>query len=390
MPNTRTRGKATLTLRGLLRAAPVGVAVLLIVLNLVSSWPASVRGDLPALLASGCAVDQGQNPYLRPSELGWTHDLLAGPNANPPISLLLFQPLSRADPLIAARGLWVVSLAVYVASLAVLRHRKPDIPPRRFLWALAMTAPWYTLTMGQIYILLLPLVLGASIMLESKREIAAGLLIGCLVAIKPNFVLWPALLFVAGYRRTALSGAIAALALSALPLPLYGIDVYRQWLASSEGFLTMSRVLPVDMSLLKVCNLLGLPWLAPPLDLLALLAVALRARRGTLSHAQLHAVGLGISLLLAPRAWVGYLVLLLPFSLALPWSKGSKLTAGLMLLPAPLLWIVWESHPALAWLTWVAPLILALQIVSLLALPPGVGHSTRMPEHEAPEPSCPE
>ncbi len=369
MTEAKTRGKPAISLRGLARAAIRGGAVALAIFSLTMTFPRKFGGDLTAFLASGHAIDHGLNPYLPPRELGWGSDSTGGPNANPPLSLLLFQPLSRHDPLAVARGLFVSSVALYLACLGLIWHRWPGISLHRPLWALAMTAPWYTVPIGQIYLLLLPLVLGAAMLLERNHETAAGLLIGALVAVKPNFVLWPALLLLAGYRRQALAAAFSALALSALPLLIYGPDVYRQWLASSEGFMTIKRVLPVDMSLLKMCHLIGLPWLVLPLGGAALAVAACRAWRRQLSLPHLHALALAVSLLVSPRAWVGYLVLLVPFLLQLRWSPSLRIVALTFVLPSALVWHLVDTQPALGWLTWPYPLAFLLLCVSLLLAP---------------------
>lgn len=366
MAGLSASGRPFLTIRGLVRAAIRGGAVALAIFSLTMTFPREFGGDLTAFLASGHAIDHGLNPYLPPRELGYGSDSTGGPNANPPLSLLLFQPLSRHEPLAVARGLFVCSLVLYLACLGIVWRRCPGTSLHRLLWALAMTAPWYTTQIGQIYLLLLPLVLATALLLERGHETAAGVLIGALVAVKPNFCFWPALLLLAGYRRQALAAALSALALSALPLLIYGPDVYGQWLVSSEGFTTFKRVLPVDMSLLKMCHLLGLPWLVLPLGGAALAVAACRAWRRQLSLPHLHALALALSLLLAPRAWVGYLVLLVPFLLQLRWSPSLRIVALAFVLPSALVWHLVDTQPALGWLTWPYPLAFLLLCVSLL------------------------
>jgi len=81
------------------------------------TWPGKLSGDLVAFMASGYAVEHGLNPYLRPAQL-IAGSGTGGPNANPPLSLLVFGPLSRLDGVLVARGLCVLSLLVYLGCLA--------------------------------------------------------------------------------------------------------------------------------------------------------------------------------------------------------------------------------------------------------------------------------
>ena len=93
-----------------------------------------------------------------------------------------------------------------------------------------MAGFWDTLALGQIY---MPLVLaGASawLLLERGEGAWAGFLMGLVVAMKPNFLVWPVLLLLSGHRLPALVSVATAAAISAIPLIVFGPEVYRQWL----------------------------------------------------------------------------------------------------------------------------------------------------------------
>ena len=70
----------------------------------------------------------------------------------------------------------------------------------------------------------------AWILLERKKEIWAGILIGLVVAMKPNFAVWPALLLLSGTYRPALASIATVAVVSAIPLAVFGPEIYRQWL----------------------------------------------------------------------------------------------------------------------------------------------------------------
>ncbi len=320
-----------------------------IVFQVLLSWPAPNRRtlDLDALWASGYAYRQGLSPYTDPNTIVSTDGPL-GPNANPPLFLLIFVPLSYLNGDGAYRLMHHLSLALYILCvifLTVCASRRPRA--RQVAWALAMAAPWYTIQYGQVYILLLPLAVGAWWCLAGERYVAAGVLLGVLAALKPNYALWPALLLLSGYRVTGLAAGMVTVALSALALLLFGPSAYQEWLAVGRGFAEVSRILPIDMSLFTLAARFGLPsWAAYPLAA-ALLAVAawLAWRLRPPAHA-VSALAIATALVASPRAWLGYAVLLLPLFLTRPWSWPLRIAAGLLLAPASVVWIIAEHSAA--------------------------------------------
>jgi hypothetical protein len=93
-----------------------------------------------------------------------------------------------------------ISIALYAATVALaprpLQGRAATVLA---IWAFALAGFWDTLLLGQIYI---PLVLsrrGGVAASGAGATIWAGVLIGVVVAIKPNFAVWPVLLFLSGH-----------------------------------------------------------------------------------------------------------------------------------------------------------------------------------------------
>lgn len=203
------------------------------------------------------------------------------------------------------------------------------------LWAAALAGFWDTLVLGQIYVPLALASVIAWLLLRSDRPVLAGLAIGLLVAVKPNFLVWPALLFIAGHPRAALSAGVTFAVLTAAPLLAYGPDVYRAWTAvigddpQRDLFLT-------NVSLAGLLHRLGLEGTGLAVGGALLLALAAWAYWTRPSALQASAAGLAAALLASPIAWVHYALCLLPVFLEWPRNPLFR-TAGLLLLvPVPL------------------------------------------------------
>jgi hypothetical protein len=327
--------------QGVRRAGDVAL-VLASLLAIWSELPRALPGDsledFGSFVASGRAAGEGLNPYgiypltLRVSFPGFD---AWNPNLNPPISALLFRLFDLADPHVSFRIWWGISVLAYGAAVLLLVRRYPQ-PGRLvlFLWAFALAGFWDTLALGQIY---LPLVLAGTaawLLLERGEGRWAGLLIGLVVAMKPNFLIWPALLFLAGHRTPALVGVAVAAAVSAIPLVVMGPEVYRQWfelIASDRdraAFLT-------NASLAGLTARVGLPTLGLVLGFALLAGSALWAVRRRPSVSRASAVALLLALLASPIAWVHYTLFLLPVFFTHWRLAGMRLVALLLIVPAP-------------------------------------------------------
>ncbi|PWC28390.1 glycosyltransferase family 87 protein [Teichococcus aestuarii] len=314
----------------------------LIVWSLARALPTPGLLDYGSFIASGRAASEGLDPYgIYPLTF---HVALPGfeswnPNLNPPAALPLFQLLGLLDPHQGFRLWWSISVLCYVATILLLVRRQGSGDGRWLaaLWAFALAGFWDTLVLGQIY---LPLVLSAAaawLLLDRGRGLAAGVAIGLVVAVKPNFAVWPVLLFLSGYYRPAVSAGVTALLLSLLPVLLYGPEVYQQWFAvlAAEG---NRAVFLTNASLAGLLQRGGLGAFAAPAGALVLGALALWAWRCRPSLAQASALGLVGALLASPLAWVHYTLFLLPVFLLRPLNWALSLAAALLLIPVP--WVL--------------------------------------------------
>jgi len=315
---------------------------LLSVLAITSEFPRVVPEhglwDFGSFVASGRAAREGLNPYgIYPLTL---HVQLPGfeswnPNLNPPISALLFQAFDVADPHVAFEVWRWISVAFYAAAVFLLVRRFPG--PQSLviaLWAFALAGFWDTLFLGQIYLPLVFAGVTAWLLLERGAHVAAGILIGLVVAMKPNFLVWPALLFLSGHRLPALTAVVTAAVISAIPLLVFGPEVYRQWfelIASDRErafFLT-------NASIAGLAARAGVPALGLILSLTLLAGLAAWAfwrRPGILSASALALVA---ALLASPLGWIHYTLFLLPVVLSQWHRPAMRVVALLLIIPVP-------------------------------------------------------
>ena len=328
------------------RASPIEqialalIAVLVIATELPRALPDRSLMDFGSFVASARAAREGLNPYgVYPLTL---HVILPGfeswnPNLNPPISALLFRAFDLADPQVAFRIWWVVSVLFYAATVLLLLRRAPNGSKLVLaLWAFALAGFWDTLVLGQIYLPLVLAATGAWLLLERGEERWAGILIGVVIAMKPNFLVWPGLMFLSGHRRPAVIAVATAAAISAVPLLWFGPEVYRQWIElilSDRGRATFLT----NASLFGLAERAGAPVLGLIASLVLLAASALWALWRRPGALRVSALALVTSLLASPLAWIHYTLFLLP-ALFHHWrSPAARIAGALLIVPVPII-----------------------------------------------------
>jgi len=316
--------------------------------------PPGPLNDFGSFWASGKAANAGLNPYaVYP---GTFHSPGTGhvhPNLNPPVSLLLFAPLAQLDPQATLTALWWGGLVVY-AAIVVLTLRR-HAPPNALVlgaWALALPALWDGLRLGQVYVLLFAGVALVWYLIEEERPSLAAVAIGCLVALKPNLLLWPALLFVAGHRRMAAIAALSFAGLSALPILFFGPEVYVQWLEMLLGDIGGRSGYFANVTVVSIGVRAGSHLTGGMLAALVFAWAVLEARRHALSATQAGALAIGVAILVSPVAWLHYLLLLVPALLRLRWTTGIAASAAVMVIPTVVAFWAFRtlplSHPEMA------------------------------------------
>lgn len=282
--------------------------------------------------ASGEATNNGLNPFAQ-HPLTWVpaHGVV-DLNLNPPTMLPLFQLFALFDPVAGARFFTAFSGLLYALCILILL-RCPEFAAYRWqlMW-LALAAPFAnTLVLGQIYIVLLAFSVGAFIALREGNNFAAGICIGLIVAIKPNFAVWPAILLLSGHWRVPVIAALCALGAVGVSLMVYGPLVYANWIAVilNDGHLAVAT----DVSVRGFVSRLGAPHAGLPLSFLFLAFLAMCALRLRPYVVTASLIGILGSLLASPLAWFHYVLVAVPFMFALPLGRVGAFGCGLLAIP---------------------------------------------------------
>jgi len=312
-----------------------------LLLNIV--WALSIGHgfDFSSLYASGQAVRMGLNPYdIYPPLTHYTEEgRFSGggwnPNLNSPLSLPLLSLLTQVDITTAFYGFFLAGLCLYILILRRLMKSSPvPITPVRLLWAANITGLWFTLGLGQIYIPLLLLATTALLLLEQKRYRAAGIVLGTLAALKPNFAIWIGIMLSAGYWSAASFAILTGAVLSLIPVLLYSPNIYAMWL---EAIVKYPKVTYIgNISLQSLGTKLHSPTLGYALTALVFLWLIGRLIRSRPSILQASRIGLTASVLLSPVAWTSYTVFLVPVLFSQSWSAASGIAAAIFLFPTML------------------------------------------------------
>ena len=330
--------------------------------------------DFGSFYASGLAARQGLDPYnVYPLTMDASLGRGGGAaiNLNAPTSVILFEFVSALDPVSARRAWFIATFVAYALMLGLLLWRYPSVrSPLAVAWALLLTGFIETVLLGQVYVFLASLSTVAWVLMEPDaaasaslrslpesraghaeemaasaggsarsgvepgtgrgrelcgrggagararvtspwRWLVAGALIGIVVAFKPNFIVWPGLLLLAGYWRVALASVVAIAGFGAIPLVRYGPRVYAEWLSA----LRLEQV-NTQVANASLAGLLVRDGAAPVVGLAAgvvlLIGVGIWVWRRRPSFGATSGLALVGLLLGSPLAWVGYSVFLLP------------------------------------------------------------------------------
>jgi len=344
-------------------------------LRLARTFPshAELRNDFGAFVAAGRALRASENPYildprLVPSLAGYAPMLSAPP-------ILPFADLvGTVDPLLGLRAVILLSAVAYAVLGMILLRRLPA--KRRLLgaaWLVSLDCLWATLTEGQIYCFLALAVIGAWTLLD-RHPIAAGVLMGIAVAVKPNLLLWPAMLALAGAWAPALACVASAMPLALISAFAYGPGVYRDWIMYALAGSRDSYAAPMNGSLPTVFIHVGLPALAVPMSVLLvglLMLLVWRQQPGTRAVSNIAIIA---AVFVSPIAWTGYLLLALPTFFGKRINIPLLLAGALMVFPISFLPEVTPLTTARALASVIAPMLFALLTVGAIApvvVPPG-------------------
>ncbi len=183
-----------------------------------------------------------------------------------------------------------------------------------------------------MYVLLLQLCVGTWLFLKSEKQLADGLLIGLLAAIRPNFLVWLGLLLIIGAWPTAAVAFGMVVFLSILPLFSYGAVVYVQWFKMLAIY--KAAPLATNMSIYCLTSRLGLPTLGLIFAFVLLVFTAFMVWRKRPNVLEVSSLAIVVALLATQYAWVGYAVLLMPIYFSRDWSRQLVASVALLCVPS--------------------------------------------------------
>ena len=300
--------------------------------------------DFGSFYASGLKIRNGENPYDPNSEyifeINFSRVGAGGKmmNLNPPISVIIFEFMSRFDPH-QSLIIWQVTSAILYAGIIFLLATtyKQNVRPAIFLWAFTLAGFWHTLVLGQIYILLLLFTVLGWIFLQRGKYVPAGIAIGLVVAIKPNFILWPIFLLFSGYYVTFSLSVLSGLIVSLIPVIFYGTRIYAQWLEAS-ALHPETMIMPGNNSILGLTarfDSISTGIVISVILVLILLVLSKRKIHNDMEKSEhISALGIIASLLASPISWTGYTILLLPIFFSLKkWTVPAMVSAAILSIP---------------------------------------------------------
>lgn len=328
------------------RAAAAGILIFLMMSGFIAARPrGSDVWDFGLFLLSGYEANRGISPYgdqLLSAYASHSGATLTAPYINPPLVVLAFQPLAELNPLHAFRTWWIVSLALYACCASWLLYAGPGDKILRGLWSLSLAGLWMTEALGQIYVPLLLLAIVAYRYM-GRRDLISGFCIGLLVAVKPNFLLWPLFLFISGNTVLACTALLVFAGAWVLPALTFGPQIYYDWLTAITSY--HATQLPTNASVALWLSAFLSPVIAWGLGAIAIFGFGAYVTNRRASSLFCSDLALVLVLAVSSVSWVGYMLLTLPTFLRRRWTLPITLSAVLFVIPANVLFHRWSSHP---------------------------------------------
>lgn len=311
-------------------------------------------------------------------------------NLNHPALAVALVPLTPLDRFTAYLLWTALNIAAYLLAVALalrelgLARARVNLP---LSFALALTLPGvlYSLELGELGLLLALPVTGTWILLRRGRAVAAGLLLGALIALKPFLLLLVPLLLIRRDWRGLLSTGAGALGLSLAALAATGPGAFRDWLATMRiiGWYAQNTNISLTGVLYRVVRpaadspaTLGLALTWGPVLLVGLAALLLL--RAPVDGARGLDRGFAVLLVLAvlgsPLGWLYYLPLLVPAFVLLLDTHATLPRAArpLVLTGVALLWLPHAFLPLAGASVWGQLTLGATPTYGLIALACGL------------------
>ncbi|MCP4307325.1 MAG: DUF2029 domain-containing protein [bacterium] len=298
--------------------------------------PTLPLGDFAIFHHAGASWIEGHDPYGAALAARYPQPIEG--NLNPPIWLVAFIPFAMVRASVAVWCARLLGLLAWVVVVLVTlsAERTPARRPVVAAVAFAQSGLWMTVALGQVYALLALLVVAAV-----RAPVLAAPALGLLVALKPNFGIALVLLLAAGHYRVGLRAFGVAVLVSVFGVVAFGMAAFRSWL---DLVVTAAPAqVATNASWVAGLELVGGDGIVGGAVILAAVGAGVAYARPSFDRAL--EVGLLTSIVLAPVAWPGYALVVLPLLLMRRWDLLAVAALGLLCVPANLLW-AWSTHPA--------------------------------------------
>lgn len=333
--NVNDFGRAFLNIRKV-----SGIILLLGMFILNCIWVIVDKGfyDYSSFMASGFASRHGLNPYgsnyptIFHIEIPEFNIDVKAVNLNPPIFLPLFEFLSRYPTYVSFRTWQILSVLLYLVIVyLIIKNYPTQSIIWQITWMLSLAGFWQTIKLGQIYIPLLFLYICLLILYKKQQKIPAAILLGIIIAIKPNFIIWAVLLFVIKeYLMSFISVATFGL-FSMIPVVIYGIPIYKAWNIAVQQF--NGYTLPANNTFIGLFSRFGLFQVGSVLGGILLLVITILIWMKKPSWQLTSNFAIVLSLLSSPVAWCGYTLFLIPIIYERKWHNTWMLAAIIFMTP---------------------------------------------------------
>lgn len=301
-------------------------------------WIFSETGpkDFGSFYESGKAYLNGQNPFADSYEYIFKPLLgnreIPSPNLNPPFSVYLFSIFTFFNIRFGFRLWQVISVALYITGIYLFaKDNNNSKQPLHILFAFSIAGFWHTLELGQIYIFLFFLLILIYLSVKKQKDMLSGLLLGLLIAIKPNFMILPIFLFVSKYRKIACTALMTSAILSFIPIITDGTNIYFQWIQATIKYQGISY--PGNSSLVGLFSSFNIPQVGYYLSILLFIGLIIFLYKKRADIRQVLGIGIAASLLLSPIAWSGYMVMFVPYIMEQKWGKLHSLCVFMLSFP---------------------------------------------------------
>jgi hypothetical protein len=327
--------------RGLTRAEATifglafSVLAVWVVMSIETVHGAAGARVLGSFWTAGHLANLGANPYADGPfipRVGSGATTVLDRNLNPPAWLPVCQILALF-PLPALARAWVVGSAVLfsIGAVWIVKRSPAKVPVWRIAAMLLSVATLDTIFLVQMYAVIFLLAAAGWLALKARKDIAAGVAIGALVALKPNFGLWPLYLLIAGRTSVSAYAALTVAVMSLLPVLLYGQGVYVEWVQAICA--DDHWVMGANVSLPAIARRLDIGPIGSMAACGIVLAGAAWVRLCKPCSERISVVALAIAILAAPLGWGYYVLVLFPALLGGFWGPLGWLAALIELLP---------------------------------------------------------